>query len=107
MIYGYCRISTQKQSIERQIKNIMSTYPTAAIVQEIYTGTKIIPITLYCSFGIVLYGTVYQKLTDRAFYKHKNTSECNIQEVFLCVIIQKMFVTTYRMYVITVINSKD
>lgn len=40
MIYGYCRISTQKQSIERQIKNIMSTYPTAMIVQEIYTGTK-------------------------------------------------------------------
>lgn len=40
MIYGYCRISTQKQSIERQIKNIVSTYPTAIIVQEIYTGTK-------------------------------------------------------------------
>lgn len=40
-IYGYCRISTQKQSIERQIRNIQSEYPKAVIVQEAYTGTKI------------------------------------------------------------------
>lgn len=38
--YGYCRISTPKQSIERQIRNIRSKYPDAHIVQEIYTGTK-------------------------------------------------------------------
>lgn len=38
--YGYCRISTQKQSIERQIRNIRSHYPKAVIYQEIYTGTK-------------------------------------------------------------------
>lgn len=40
-IYGYCRISTQKQSIERQERNILSTYPNALIRKEIYTGTKI------------------------------------------------------------------
>lgn len=40
-IYGYCRISTQKQSIERQIRNILSDYASAVIVKEIYTGTKI------------------------------------------------------------------
>lgn len=40
-IYGYCRISTQKQSIERQIRNIQSEYPKAIIIQEAYTGTKI------------------------------------------------------------------
>lgn len=41
MIYGYCRISTPKQSMERQIRNIIAEYPDAKIVQEIYTGTKI------------------------------------------------------------------
>ena len=40
MIYGYCRISTKKQSIERQIRNIKEEYPTAVILQEIFTGTK-------------------------------------------------------------------
>lgn len=40
MIYGYCRISTPKQSLERQIKNISREYPTAEIYSEAYTGTK-------------------------------------------------------------------
>jgi DNA invertase Pin-like site-specific DNA recombinase len=40
-IYGYCRISTRKQSIERQIRNIKKLYENAVIVQEAYTGTKI------------------------------------------------------------------
>ena len=40
MIYGYCRISTSKQSIERQIRNIKSAYPEAVVVEEVYTGTK-------------------------------------------------------------------
>lgn len=38
--YGYCRISTGKQNIERQIRNIKDDYPEAMIVEEIYTGTK-------------------------------------------------------------------
>lgn len=41
MIYGYCRISTRKQNIERQIRNIIRAYPDAKIIEEIYTGTKI------------------------------------------------------------------
>ncbi len=40
-IYGYCRISTNKQNIERQIRNIKKEYPNASIVTEEYTGTKI------------------------------------------------------------------
>lgn len=40
-IYGYARISTNKQSIERQIRNIKREYSEAAILQEAYTGTKI------------------------------------------------------------------
>lgn len=39
-IYGYCRISTKKQSIDRQITNITRAYPTATIIEEVYTGTK-------------------------------------------------------------------
>lgn len=40
-IYGYCRISTNKQSIERQFRNILNLYPNAIIVEEVYTGTKV------------------------------------------------------------------
>jgi len=38
--YGYCRISTKQQSIERQIRNIKAEYNNAIIVTEVYTGTK-------------------------------------------------------------------
>lgn len=41
MTYGYCRISTRKQNIERQIRNIKHEYPEALIIQEAYTGTKL------------------------------------------------------------------
>lgn len=40
--YGVCRVSTSKQNIERQIRNITDHFPTAIIVQDKYTGTKII-----------------------------------------------------------------
>lgn len=40
MIYGYCRVSTAKQHIERQIRNILKTYPDAKIITEVYTGRK-------------------------------------------------------------------
>ena len=40
MIYGYCRISMPKQSIERQVRNILKEYPEAYIIKEVYTGTK-------------------------------------------------------------------
>lgn len=39
-IYGYARISTHKQNIERQVRNIKAVYPTAIIIKEVYTGTK-------------------------------------------------------------------
>ena len=39
-IYGYCRISTKQQSIERQIRNIKAEYNDAIIIEEVYTGTK-------------------------------------------------------------------
>ena len=41
MVYGYCRISTNKQNIERQERNIRAAYPDAMIVKEAYTGTSL------------------------------------------------------------------
>ena len=40
-VYGYCRISTKQQSIERQVRNIKAEYPQAVIITEIYTGTRL------------------------------------------------------------------
>ena len=36
--YGYCRVSTSKQNIERQVRNIKAKYSDAIIVKEVYTG---------------------------------------------------------------------
>ena len=41
MIYGYCRISRAKQSIDRQIRNIKVVYPDAVIIQEVFTRTRL------------------------------------------------------------------
>ena len=38
MIYGYCRVSTPKQSLERQEKNIKALYPEAIIYSDTYSG---------------------------------------------------------------------
>ena len=38
--YGYGRISTKRQSIDRQIRNILAAYPDAIIFKEVFTGTK-------------------------------------------------------------------
>ena len=40
MVYGYCRISSKKQSIERQVRNIKKEFSEAMIVEEVFTGTK-------------------------------------------------------------------
>lgn len=40
VIYGYCRISTPQQNIDRQERNILEKFENAHIVKEVYTGTK-------------------------------------------------------------------
>ena len=40
-VYGYVRVSTVKQSIERQIRNVKERYSDAVIVTDEYTGTKL------------------------------------------------------------------
>ena len=37
-IYGYCRVSTTKQSLKRQIETIRELYPDAVIVTDKTTG---------------------------------------------------------------------
>lgn len=39
-VYGYVRVSTLKQKVERQIANIKKEYPNAVIIDESYTGTS-------------------------------------------------------------------
>lgn len=38
--FGYVRISTPQQNLQRQIRNILAEYPQATIVEEIFTGRK-------------------------------------------------------------------
>ena len=38
MVYGYCRIISNKQKIENQANEIKSKYPNAIIIEEPYTG---------------------------------------------------------------------
>lgn len=45
MIYGYTRVSTKKQvegyGLKTQKNDILNKYPTAIIIEEQYTGTKL------------------------------------------------------------------
>lgn len=41
MEYGYARVSTKNQSIDRQKTNILKDYPNAVIYSESYTGTTV------------------------------------------------------------------
>ena len=91
MIYGYCRISTNKQSIERQVKNIISAYQNAVIVKEIYTGTKSERpewLRLYGklqSGDVVVFDSVSRmsRNASEGFSLYKNLYEKNINLVFL------------------------
>lgn len=38
---GFCRVSTTRQNLERQVRNILSVYPNARIFKEYFTGTKL------------------------------------------------------------------
>lgn len=39
-VYGYCRVSTEKQRLERQVRNIKKSCPEAVIVTDTYTGAR-------------------------------------------------------------------
>ena len=98
--YGYCRISTPKQNIDRQERNIKAEYPNAYISKEAYTGTKregrkelekilkvvqpgdtivfdsVSRMSRNATEGIALYEELYNKGVELVFLKepHINTS---------------------------------
>ncbi|MDE6697782.1 MAG: recombinase family protein [Muribaculaceae bacterium] len=98
--YGYCRISTPKQNIDRQERNIKAEYPNAHISKEEYTGTKtegrkelekilkmvksgdtivfdsVSRMSRNAAEGIALYEELYNKGVELVFLKepHINTS---------------------------------
>ena len=39
MVYGYCRVSTPRQKMERQVENILRRYPEAKLYRDACTGT--------------------------------------------------------------------
>lgn len=41
-VYGYMRISTAKQKIDRQITDIKKEYPEAILIEETYTGKTLV-----------------------------------------------------------------
>lgn len=72
-VYGYCRISTKSQSIERQVRNIAKEFPKAVIVQEAFTGTKI---------NRPEWGKIYKKLKagDRVVFDSVSRMSRNAEE---------------------------
>lgn len=38
--WAYCRVSTPRQSIERQVRNAKNFDPDCIVIKEVYTGTK-------------------------------------------------------------------
>ena len=75
MIYGYCRISTSKQNIERQIRNILTSYPKAEIWQETYTGTK--------TDGRKKFEQLLKTIRSMHTGKRKRTDGQNYQKLFI------------------------
>ena len=89
--YAYCRISTPKQSIDRQIRNIKAEYPEAIILQEAYTGTKLDrPIWtklrgLLKSGDVIIFDSVSRmsRNADEGFQVYEELFQQGIELVFL------------------------
>lgn len=92
MVYGYCRISTPKQSIERQVRNILKEYPDAHIVKEIYTGTKTEGrrefeklLRTVKPFDTIVFDSVSRmsRNAEEGFTDYKQLYESNVRLIFL------------------------
>ena len=90
-IYGYVRISTKKQSLDRQVRNIQEKFKEAVIVKEVYTGTnnerpelkKLI--SLLKSGDTVVFDSVSRmsRLADDGFSLYKELYNRGVDLVFL------------------------
>lgn len=92
MEYGYCRISTPNQNIERQVRNIKKLYPDAHIVKEVYTGTKFQGrkefdkiLRLIKDSDTIIFDSVSRmsRTADEGFEQYKELFNQNINLVFL------------------------
>lgn len=92
MEYGYCRISTPNQNIERQVRNIKKLYPNAHIVKEVYTGTKFQGrkefdkiLRLIKDNDTIIFDSVSRmsRTADEGFEQYKELFNQNINLVFL------------------------
>lgn len=92
MEYGYCRISTPNQNIERQVRNIKKLYPSAHIVKEVYTGTKFQGrkefdkiLRLIKDDDTIIFDSVSRmsRTADEGFEQYKELFNQNINLVFL------------------------
>lgn len=74
-VYGYCRVSTAKQRIARQIDNIKAAYPNAIIIEEAFTGT---------SMQRPKWNCLYKKLTqgDTVIFDEVSRMSRNAEEGF-------------------------
>lgn len=91
-VYGYARISTRKQNIERQIRNIIEYNSSAKIYQESYTGTKIEGRTEFNKLlnkvtegDTIIFDSVSRmsRNAEEGFKLYKELFERNINLVFL------------------------
>lgn len=102
-IYGYCRISTKQQSIERQIRNIKALYPNAIIVEEVYTATKVVGrkefnklLKIVKSGDTIVFDSVSRmsRNADDGFKLYKELYDKGVELVFLKE--QHINTTTYK-----------
>ena len=91
MIYGYARVSTPHQKLDRQITNILNLYPKAQIFREHFTGTtqsrpvwdKLI--NLVCKGDTIVFDSVSRRSRNAAegFEDYKKLYEMGISLIFL------------------------
>ena len=91
-VYGYCRISRKQQNIERQIRNIKAAYPEAIIVQEAFTGTKVVGrkefeklLKVVKSGEVIVYDSVSRmsRNAEEGFALYHSLLQRNVELVFL------------------------
>ncbi len=93
MIVGYCRVSTEKQKLDRQVANLKEKYPDIVIVSEIYTGStdnrpKWRKLFRQCQNGIVeklVFDEVsrFSRNAQEAIAEYKQLYEMGIELEFL------------------------
>lgn len=89
--WGYCRVSTPSQNIERQIRNIRAEYPAAEIVQEKYSAkTQDRPVwkkllSMVRTGDTIIFDSVSRmaRNADEGWKEYKDLYDMGVELVFL------------------------